>query len=124
MIMKLEREQERMNKMPITITDATLQEHTKDGLTLVDFWAPWCGPCRMLGPVLEELEEELAPHLTVAKLNIDENQLFAQRFGIQSIPTMVLFQDGVPVEKLVGFYPKEILQEYLEEKIAGTQEEG
>lgn len=110
--------------MPITITDATLQEHTKDGLTLVDFWAPWCGPCRMLGPVLEELEEELAPHLTVAKLNIDENQLFDQRFGIQSIPTMVLFQDGVPVEKLVGFYPKEILQEYLEEKIAGTQEEG
>lgn len=124
MIVKLELEQERMNKMPITITDATLQEHTKDGLTLVDFWAPWCGPCRMLGPVLEELEEELAPHLTVAKLNIDENQLLAQRFGIQSIPTMVLFQDGVPVEKLVGFYPKEILQEYLEEKIAGTQEEG
>lgn len=104
--------------MPVNITDATLMEQTKNGLTLVDFWAPWCGPCRMLGPVLEELEEDFHPDITIAKLNIDENQVFAERFGIQSIPTMVLFKDGVPVEKLVGLYPKEVLQEYLEEKIA------
>lgn len=109
--------------MSVNITDATLQEHTQKGFTLVDFWAPWCGPCRMLGPVLEELEEEMAPNLTVAKLNIDENQLYAERYGVQSIPTMVLFHDGVPLEMLVGYYPKEALQEYLEEKFAAAKEE-
>lgn len=103
--------------MSTKITDATWQNEVQKGFTLVDFWAPWCGPCRMLGPVLEEIEEELHNEVKIAKLNIDENQLTASQFGIMSIPTMVLFKDGKPIEKLTGYHPKEILLDYLTTKI-------
>ncbi|SLC91376.1 thioredoxin TrxC [Mycobacteroides abscessus subsp. abscessus] len=72
----------------------------------------------MLGPVLEELEEEFTPNIKIAKLNIDENNEVASQLGIMSIPTMVLYQDGQPIEKIVGYQPKEVLKEYLAEKIA------
>ena len=85
---------------------------------LVDFWAPWCGPCRMLGPVLEEIEDEMDNKVKIVKLNIDENQMTASQFGIMSIPTMVLFKDGQPVEKLTGYHPKDVLVDYLETKLA------
>jgi len=104
--------------MSIQVTDKTWQKAVQEGWTLVDFWAPWCGPCRMLGPVLEEIEEELQNEVKIAKLNIDENQLAASQFGIMSIPTMVLFKDGQPIEKLSGYHPKEILMEYLTTKMA------
>ena len=104
--------------MTVKVTDTSLTTEVEKGFTLVDFWAPWCGPCKMLGPVLEELEEEFAPAIKIAKLNIDENDVVASQLGIMSIPTMVLYQDGHPIEKIVGYQPKEVLKEYLAEKIA------
>lgn len=104
--------------MTVKVTDTSLAIEVEKGFTLVDFWAPWCGPCNMLGPVLEELEEEFAPTIKIAKLNIDENDVVASQLGIMSIPTMVLYQDGQPIEKIVGYQPKEVLKEYLAEKIA------
>lgn len=103
--------------MTVKVTDSTLSSEVQDGITLVDFWAPWCGPCKMLGPVLEELEAEFAPRIKIAKLNIDENNITASQLGIMSIPTMVLYKDGQPVEKIVGYQPKEVLKEYLTEKV-------
>lgn len=103
--------------MTVKVTDSTLASEVQDGITLVDFWAPWCGPCKMLGPVLEELAAEFAPKIKIAKLNIDENNVTAGQLGIMSIPTMVLYKDGQPVEKIVGYQPKEVLKEYLTEKV-------
>lgn len=103
--------------MTIKVTDSTLLSEVQKGITLVDFWAPWCGPCKMLGPVLEELEEELAPKVKIAKLNIDENEIIANQLGIRSIPTMVLYQNGQPLERIVGYKPKEVLKDYLIKKI-------
>lgn len=103
--------------MTIKVTDSTLLSEVQKGITLVDFWAPWCGPCKMLGPVLEELEEELAPKIKIAKLNIDENEIIANQLGIRSIPTMVLYQNGQPLERIVGYKPKEVLKDYLIKKI-------
>lgn len=103
--------------MTVKVTDSSLMKEVQEGLTLVDFWAPWCGPCKMLGPVLEELEEELGSDIKIAKLNIDENQVTPGQLGIMSIPTMVLYKEGEPVEKIVGFHPKEVLKGYLQEKM-------
>lgn len=103
--------------MTIKVTDSNLLSEVQKGITLVDFWAPWCGPCKMLGPVLEELEEELAPKIKIAKLNIDENEIIANQLGIRSIPTMVLYQNGQPLERIVGYKPKEVLKDYLIKKI-------
>ena len=104
--------------MSTQVTDATWQSEVQEGLTLMDFWAPWCGPCRMLGPVLEEIEEEMDNKVKIVKLNIDDNQMTASQFGIMSIPTMVLFKDGKPVEKLTNYHPKDVLVDYLETKLA------
>lgn len=103
--------------MTIKVTDSTLLSEVQKGITLVEFLAPWCGPCKMLGPVLEELEEELAPKIKIAKLNIDENEIIANQLGIRSIPTMVLYQNGQPLERIVGYKPKEVLKDYLIKKI-------
>ena len=103
--------------MTVKVTDSTLPSEVQDGITLVDFWAPWCGPCKMLGPVLEELAAEFAPKIKIAKLNIDENKVIASQLGIMSIPTMVLYKNGQPVEKIVGYQPKEVLKAYLTERV-------
>lgn len=81
---------------------------------LVDFWAEWCGPCRMLGPVLEELAEAREADLTVGKVNVDEEPELASRFGIVSIPTLILFDGGEPVRKTIGFLPRAELEKFLE----------
>jgi len=74
---------------------------------LVDFWAPWCGPCKMLGPVLEEVEKEIGSKAVIAKLNVDDEQDLAVKFGVSSIPTMIIFKKGEAVDRSVGFMNKE-----------------
>jgi thioredoxin 1 len=97
------------------VTDNNFQAEVIESETpvLVDFWAPWCGPCRVVAPVLEQIAEEHAEQLRIVKLNIDENQQTAAAFEVMSIPTMILFQGGQPVKKVIGAYPKKKLEAEL-----------
>jgi len=99
------------------ITDASFETDVlkAPGLVLVDFWAEWCGPCKMIGPVLEELAAEMAGKVVIGKINVDENPATAGKFGIRSIPTLMLFKDGQPVSTKVGALPKQALQTWLNE---------
>ncbi len=91
-----------------TLTDATFDEQVKgsDVPVLVDFWAEWCGPCKMISPVLEEIAEEQAGKIRIGKLNIDDNLDVTRRFDVMSIPTLILFKDGEPQVRLIGAKPK------------------
>jgi thioredoxin 1 len=89
--------------------DATVAE----GVTMVDFWAPWCGPCRMIAPVVEELAEDFEGKATIAKVNTDEEQEIAVKFGIRSIPTILFFKDGQVVDQMVGAAGKDVFAEKL-----------
>jgi len=99
------------------ITDKDFAAKTSEGVTLVDFWAPWCGPCRMQSPIVDELAEEMDGEVAVYKMNVDEEPQTAQGFGIMSIPTLLVKKDGEVVEKLVGFHDKARLQEILNRHI-------
>jgi len=94
-------------------TDQNFKAETGEGVVLVDFWAPWCGPCKMIAPVLEELDGELGDKAKIVKLNVDENQETASQFGVMSIPTLIVMKDGEVVDKTVGFQPKEALAELV-----------
>jgi len=101
----------------IEMTDATFDQELgqTDQLIVVDFWAPWCGPCRMVGPVIEELAEEMEGKVRFAKLNVDENQGVAQRYQVRSIPTIGFFMGGEPVGGVVGAYPKAALKQVIDQ---------
>lgn len=98
-----------------TLTDATFDEHVKasDVPVLVDFWAEWCGPCKMISPVLEEIAEEQAGKIRISKLNIDDNLDVTRRFDVMSIPTLILFKDGEPQLRVIGAKPKGALLEEI-----------
>ena len=100
-----------------TLTTATFDEHVGSSSTpvLVDFWAEWCGPCKMIAPILEELATELDGTLSIAKLNVDEAPDVARRFEVMSIPTLIVFQDGAPAKRVVGAKGKAQLLEDLAE---------
>lgn len=98
----------------IEVNDSSFKEEIGSGLTLVDFWAPWCGPCKMIAPILEELAPEVEGKANIAKLNVDDNQATASEYEVMSIPTLILFKDGEPVDKVVGFQPKEQLSALIE----------
>ncbi len=98
------------------VTDTNFQAEVLESEVpvLVDFWAPWCGPCRMVAPVVEEIAKERAEQLKVVKLNIDENQNTAVQFNVMSIPTLMLFKGGQVAKTVIGAYPKRKLEEELE----------
>lgn len=102
------------------VRDADFDEKVvnAEGAVLVDFWAPWCGPCRRLAPILEEVAAEMGDRLTVLKLNTDENPRTPGQFGVMSIPTLILFKDGKEVDRIIGVMPKNQLQAQLETLLA------
>ncbi|MFP1906956.1 thioredoxin TrxA [Lonsdalea quercina] len=105
-----------MSDKIIYLTDGTFDKDVlqAEGLTLVDFWAEWCGPCKMIAPILNEISEEYADRLTVAKLNIDENPATAPKYGIRGIPTLLLFKNGEVAATKVGALSKGQLKEFIE----------
>ncbi len=108
---------------PIEVTDGTFEAEVikSDKPVLVDFWAPWCGPCRAVGPILAEIAKEQESGLKVVKVNIDDNQMYAFKLGVMSVPTMVVFKDGAPVEKIVGAMPKRMIMAKVEPHLAAVK---
>lgn len=99
---------------PITVTDATFGEVTRSHpIVIVDCWAPWCPPCRILSPIIEELAKDYAGNVLFGKLNVDENQGTALKYGIMSIPTLLVFKNGELVDRIVGAMPKTTLEQKI-----------
>ena len=104
-----------MSDLIAHITDAEFPQAISKGVTLVDFWAPWCGPCKMIAPILDELAGELQGKAKIVKINVDDNPVVAGQFGIMSIPTLLLFKDGKKVDQKVGGQPKPQLKAFIEQ---------
>ncbi len=106
-------------KILIHVTDETFEDEIikSEIPAIVDFWANWCGPCRALGPILEEVADFYRNRVKVSKINIDDNPNVTARYGVMSIPTMILFRDGKPIERLVGLVAKERLEEFVKKAL-------
>lgn len=104
---------------PIDVDDESFETEVEqsEGLAMVDFWAEWCGPCRMVSPIVEELAEEYEDRIKVAKVDVDESQRTAQKFNVRSIPSILFFKDGGHVDTVVGAVPKEQLEEKIEQHL-------
>lgn len=96
------------------VTDQNFAGEIGSGLVLVDFWAPWCGPCKMIAPVLEEVDSEMGDQVKIVKLDVDQNPETSAKYGVMSIPTLLVFKDGEQVDKVVGYQPKENLVSLLQ----------
>ena len=101
------------------VTDATFQDQVLKSAkpVLVDFWAPWCGPCKIVGPIVEELAEEYKDKINVAKVNVDDNPQVSGQYGVMSIPTLMVFKNGQPVKSTIGAQPKEALKHMIDEAL-------
>ena len=104
---------------PLEIDEAKFEDAVlkADKPVLVDFWAPWCGPCRMVTPVVEELAEEYDGKMGFMKVNVDDNPKIASQYGVMSIPTLIIFKEGAPISNIVGFRPKNELKKNLDEAL-------
>jgi thioredoxin 1 len=108
---------------PIVLTDSNFaSEVSKYPIMLVDFWAPWCGPCRMVSPMIEQLSREYSGKVTLGKVNVDENQRIAASFGIQSIPTLMIFKGGKTVDVMVGALPKAQIEMKLKQQLLSNND--
>ena len=105
--------------MTVKATDATFEQEVlkSDTPVLVDFWAEWCGPCKMIGPSLEDISKEMDGKLKIVKLNIDENPMVPTKYGVRSIPTLLLFKDGQVAATKIGAVPKKSLQDWVESNL-------
>lgn len=103
----------------ITLTDQNFNKEVlqSDQVVLVDFWAPWCGPCRIVGPIVEQIAQEYLGKAKVGKLNVDENPITSQNYGIMSIPSLLIFKNGQVVDQLIGAHPKEAITERLDKAL-------
>ncbi|MEE9217081.1 MAG: thioredoxin [Anaerolineales bacterium] len=113
-----------MNKEPIHVTDDSFEATVlkSDTPVLVDFWAPWCGPCLMVAPILDKIAEEYDERLVVAKVNTDDNPSWAMQYGVQGIPTMLLIADGKVVHRQVGALPETYLRDMVDEFVGAVEE--
>lgn len=106
---------------PVVLTDSNFKsEIAKYSVLLVDFWAPWCGPCRMVSPIIEQLAKEYSGRVAFGKVNVDENQMISASFGIQSIPTMMIFRGGKAVDVMIGAMPKAQIEMKLKQQLSSS----
>jgi len=107
------------NTLEITDSNFEAEVLQADKPVLVDFWAPWCGPCRMVGPVLDEIASEKQDAIKIVKINTDEYTQVAGKYGVMSLPTLLIFKDGQPVDKLIGAFPKRTIVDRLDQQLNG-----
>ena len=103
--------------MAFEFTDDNFKTTTESGIHVVDFWAEWCGPCRMVGPIIDELSQDYEGKAVVGKVDVDNNQEFAAKYGVRNIPTVLLFKNGELVDRKVGVYPKAVYATAIEEQL-------